>query len=341
MAKWARTSGVVWLLASSGCFVPRVSGIDPLKFFQTLDYQQSKIAAEIPEYENHLWKTVEQIRPDLLDTSRKHSPESAMALVYTAFYTGNANYGALSGAISYQELTRFRRFAPHRSDLASELAAREQAAHDLLSLAQQTLPNEPMIKGYLATSHLRAKLDESGELSQDAVEQVVAAAESDPPFNLFSALITLDDFAPRADLRRRIDRVLDVMTSGDGPCDRAIPRRGCFPNLRIVPFAFQGSRVIAGDGYLKRARDRLAADAGDRDGKAYVQRALELYRKLFDRLLFFGAIRKLTGAWPLKAAVQERIDTAQAMLDGKLPAVDFFRSATYKAVYRCASCHSR
>jgi hypothetical protein len=324
----------------SGCPVPQVKGIDPLKFFQTLDYNQPWVAAEIPAYENELWKAVDKVRPILLDPKQNHSPESAMALVYAAFYMADANYGAMYGAITYEQLTRFRKFAPDRTDLASELAAREQAAHDLLSLARQTLPDEPMIKGYLATSHLRKDFDLSGQLSQDDVEQVVIAAENDPPFNLYSALIVLDDFTPRADLQDRVYRVLDEMTSGDGPCDAVIPPRGCFPNLKIVPFAFQGSRVIAGDGYLKRALTLLAANVKDPEGRSYVQRALGLYQKLFDKLLFFGGVYKLTQSWPLKDSVRERIDTAKAMLGGTLPPPQFLRAPKYKAVYQCASCHS-
>jgi hypothetical protein len=329
------------LVLLSGCLTPQVKGIDPIKFFQTLDYNQSRVAAAIPAYEDELLRTVEKVRPALVDPATRHSPESAMALVYAAFYMGDANYGAMNGAITYEQLTQFRRFAPERGDLKGELAAREQAAHDLLLLAQKTLRDEPMINGYLATSHLRKEVDLRGELAQEDVEKVVAAAENDPPFNLYSALIALNDFTLRTDLQDRIYRVLDDMTSGDGPCDRAVTVRGCFPNLRIVPFAFQGSRVIAGDGYLKRALPLLAADVNDREGRDYVKRALNLYQKLFDKLLFFGGIYRLTQIWPLKDTVKERIVTAKAMLAGTLPPPDLLRSARFKAAYQCASCHSQ
>jgi hypothetical protein len=330
-----------YVVPLSGCFVPQIKGIDPQKYFQKLDYGRPEVAAAIPEYEDKLWNVVEQLRPALLDRTQKKMTQSAMALVYAAFYMGNANYGAMNGAINYGQLTQFRRFALRETDLASELAAREQAAHDLLSLAQKTLPDEPMINGYLATSHLRKNFDLSGRISQDDIEAVVIAAEKDPPFNLFSALIALDGFTPRADLQERIYRVLDDMTSGNGPCDQVAPARGCFPNLSIVPFAFQGSRVIAGDAYLKRALTRLAVDASDSAGRDYVRRALRQYRMLFDKLRFFGGIYRLTQSWPLKDSVKERIDVAKTMLSGTLPSTGFLYSPKYKAVYRCASCHSQ
>jgi hypothetical protein len=326
---------LVLVLQLCGCLVPRVNGIDPLRFFQTLDYNQPRVAAEIPKYEDELLRAV-----DSLDVNEKLAPDSAMALVYAAFYMGDANYGAMNGAITYQELTRYRRFAPTRTDLANELAAREQAAHDLLALAQKTLRDEPMIRGYLATSHLRKHFAATGQLSQDDVEGVVIAAENDPPFNLFSALITLDDFAVRADLRDRVYRVLDDMTSDNGPCSNGVMARGCFPNLKIVPFAFQGSRVIAGDAYLKRALPLLAVDRNDREGRDYVKQGLGLYQKLFDKLIFFGGIYKLTQNWPLRDSVRERIDTAKAMLSGTLPPSDYWRRPQFKAVYQCASCHA-
>jgi hypothetical protein len=328
-------------LMLAGCLVPQVTGVDTLKYFNTLDYGRPEVARQIPAYENDLWTAAERARTRLADPAATGRKGDAMALVYAAFYMANANYGAMNGAITRDELRRFRRFAPEAAPLETELAAREQAARRLLELAGRTLPDEPMITGYLASSHIRQEFDASGRTDQEYVERLVVAAERDPSFNLFSALIVLEDFPPRPDLRDRLFRLLDEMTSGKGPCDTAVlPARGCMPNLRIVPFAFQGSRVIAGDAYLERAIRRLASDANDSGGRSDLERALELYEKLFDDRLYFGGIHRITNGWRLKSTAEDRILMVRAALAGEPPSQTVFRSPAYKAVYQCASCHS-
>ncbi|MGZ3709894.1 MAG: hypothetical protein ACXVBC_13325, partial [Bdellovibrionota bacterium] len=170
------TLGIFSLFTLASC--QTVDLIDRTEFFASVDYYQPQIAAKIPAYEDQLLKYSESVKPGLSDPAQKHRPQTAMVLVYTAFYMGDANYAAMNGVISYEKLTEFRKFAPATTDLPTELAAREGVAHDLLTLAQTILPDEPMIKGFLGTSAMRehAFLN-GGQVSQDDVERVIAAAE--------------------------------------------------------------------------------------------------------------------------------------------------------------------
>ena len=295
--------------------------LQDLGYFSKLDFNLPEIAAEIPEFENHLVQ--------LLD-----HPASGLVIAYVAMYMVNSNYGAQVEKISYPQLTKFRTYSTEQT-LDSELQARNVQITQLLRLANILTPGNVNIESWLMGSEIR-------ENNGRGMSRVIALLDKDPIFSLFSALILANEFPLSPEEKARLFQAVEFMTGKDSPC-RKKDRDGNIPLLcqstELVPYGHQGAFSMLGDAYLKRGNDLLlnADTVLHKEGWHDIGMSLILYESLY---LSKGAGK--TRSWSRRTELNARMDAAKKIMLRRVPDHDLDLGRTSKGgtIYQCASCHS-
>jgi hypothetical protein len=220
--------------------------------------------------------------------------------------------------------------------LAGDGAARRSRAIALLELAGSLRPQDGRIASWLAATRGMAEPGPDGAPTAARKEQILAAVDVEPSFNLFTAYIAMRDepadtpygralFAEtRAFIAARKCRDVEPGTQEARNCESG----------PLAPYNLQAATVMLGDQYLRQGEDALRRGA--------MPEAMELLGTADGIYATLSTERRRaeTARWSKAPLLEIRRERVAALKPGTVPPDPaFWSSAAYASVYDCASCH--
>ena len=296
------------------------------RYMKALDDRPADETAVSLQMERELAREVDEVlRAHAAETLRtkEDRAHAGLVLVYDALFLQRNMAHAMRGKID-------------RAALPGDATARRQRGVQLLELARTLRPEDGRIASWLAATQGTVDVGPDGAPTAARKDQILAAVDVEPSFNLFTAYIVLRDEPPHtahgqalfAKTRAFIDaRKCRDVTPGTREA------RNC-ESGPLAPYNLQAATVMLGDQFLRHGENALRRDAipeamellGTADG-IYATLSSERYRVT-------------TAKWSKAALVDARLQRLAALKPGVAPPGDeFWRSAAYTSVYDCASCH--
>jgi hypothetical protein len=256
-------------------------------------------------------------------TTDEECGQAGLVLIYDALLLQRNSAHAMHGKIE-------------RAALRGDTTARRQRAVALLEQAKVLRPGDGRIASWLAATQGMADLLPDGSLTAARKEQILAAVDVEPSFNLFTAYIAMRDEPPGTPHGRALFVKTQAFIAAR-KCRDVEPgtreARNC-ESGPLAPYNLQAATVMLGDQFLRQGEDALQRGAVP-EAMEWLGTADGIYATLStDRQ------RATTAVWskaPLLAIRRERV--AALKPGAPPPDGDFFRSASYASIYDCASCH--
>jgi hypothetical protein len=202
-------------------------------------------------------------------------------------------------------------------------AARRARAVEFLKRARELRPNDGRVASWLA----------GASASQ---EQLLAAVDVEPSFNLFTAFIAMRaepiDSQNGKALFAKTRSFIDAKQCRE-PAPGTKEERNCTSGP-LAPFNTQAAVVMLGDQYMRRGEDALRKGAVP-DAMPLLGTANGIYATLAS-----DKNREKTAQWSKAPLFDVRLRRLAALKPGApVPNDDFWKSAEYESVYDCSSCH--
>ena len=220
--------------------------------------------------------------------------------------------------------------------LPGDATARRLRGVQLLELARTLRPEDGRIASWLAATQGMTDAGPDGAPTPARKDQIIAAVDVEPSFNLFTAYIALRDepahtaqgWALFAKTRAFIDsRKCRDVTPGTREA------RNCTSGP-LAPYNLQAATVMLGDQFLRHGEAAL--------GRGAIPEAMELLGTAggIYATLSSERHRATTATWSKADLLDARRQRLAALTPGAaLPGDEFWRSAAYASIYDCASCH--
>jgi hypothetical protein len=300
------------------------------EYFSLFNYKDVSSHSRIRSFESELISHADHIVTYLAEhpdyeklRSRSETPiqNLGLILVYTSMFMLNNNNAVLEGV-----------FDAHSFD---QLGERYAKAQQYLDLAVKLVPEDDRIHSWAIANQLRKQKVETGKVSEDILDGVIALTQKNPIFHLFNALTMSSDYDFGKDREDILLKFTEKMDSKESPCWPPIFRKGEAKQCKTTkktPFAFQGVSTYMGDEFLKTAAKLSTTDP--EKSKFYAKKALSDYKRL-DFFLF----KRKTNRWEQKEKLDDRIARTEKMIETGYFDQNYFKSRQYLDIYTCTSCH--
>lgn len=315
-------------------------------YFESLNYENPKIAEAIPSFEGQLLADTNAVR----DLWKSHGQElgndklcrinTGLILIYAAMYLQNTNAGVLAGEIPLDSIPKDQRFTD-KSDKTEILLARQKVAETMLREAQQKyLWQDSLLTAFIDSNGFFSEILKNGQLSEETL--VWAFAKASKQFPNFMAL--MHDTGPQELSQKWADQLAGLTTLYIQPPAMSRESYEFYSPQEsfatILPYLFVAARIEFADVFAKQA-DRLVLSSNKEEhdrGIQTLQQAVGVYQSLFQ-----PPLKDLTESWPKVSVLEERIAKAENFLVKQDPGAAFgtyWKSKNGMIPNRCASCHS-
>ena len=223
-----------------------------------------------------------------------------------------------------------------RAALAGDAAARRGRAVELLELAKALRPHDGRVDSWLAATRGMAELAPDGSLTGARKQQILAAVDVEPSFNLFTAYIALRDEPAQSPYGQALFEKTRAFIAS-ARCRNVEPgtreARNC-ESGPLAPYNLQAATVMLGDQFLRQGEAALQRGA--------IPEAMELLGTADGVYATLSAERHraATARWSKAPLLEIRRRRVGEIKPGRpLPDAGFWRSAEYASIYDCAACH--
>lgn len=291
-------------------------------YFDLLDYTVSENIPKIFELETKMIESSD-LAVSYSDQST-YLYKQALTIAYTAVYMDNILSGYKEGFIKESDFEKYSKFAT-KGIFSSEMEQRSKRILKYLAKASTLLPNDYRVLSWNAG--MKTKYVDPKYMS----EIIGLIKRFENTFTIMTALTLMEEFPISNSDLAVVDRYVKKYASLSTPCFKAKTKAEC-RSTPESPYGAQGGTLALADHRLKIAM---------RENNP-VQK---LIGRMLSRLLYSSAnkywMKDSTPNWKYKYLIAERIELTRKDSFKEEELNTFWKSSSNKALYRCATCHSK
>lgn len=292
------------------------------RYFDLLDYTVTSNIPQIFELEAKMIESSD-LAVNYGDQST-YLYKQALTLAYTAVFMDNILSGYHEGYIKESDFEKYSAFST-KGIFASEMQQRSKRILEYLAKSSALLPNDYRVLSWNAG--MKTKYVDPKYMS----EIVGLIKRFENTFTIMTAL-TLMEESPISDSDLEVvDKYVKKYASLSTPCFKAKTKAEC-RSTPEAPFGAQGGTLALADHRLKIAM---------RENNP-VQK---LIGRMLSRLLYSSAnkywMKDTTPNWKYKYLISERVELTRKDSFTEEELSVFWKGPSNKAIYRCATCHSK